>query len=911
MKRDIAAAASAAALVLGVSCLVGDSVPVESIEAMLERAQTLEEQGDLDAALELLEEAADSARGSGEPRLTAIALNRLSALRLRRGQTREVRALLEEALTAARRVDDSAEEGEANFVLGSLHYSQGRMRDALLCFESSAGLARIAANPRLEARAELYIGHTAFMLEERARAEDAFGRAKGLSREISDGVGEAEATRVLGQLHSRLGEIQKALEYFEEARTLLSASSDPATEATLSNAIGQLYFDMGEIETALGHYLRALELNRSHSFRRREAATLLEVGRCHMELGRRDDARHALEESLSIYRELDNPMLEADVLTAMGRLSANSGDEKAALRSFEQAIELKTSVGDLRGRAFVLDEVGTLHRSAGDYEEALRGFREAARRSREADDPRFESLALYHEALAHRDAGRLEEARTAVEDSIRLAESLRAGVASHALRTSLLASVHERYSFYVDLLIQLDRAHPGDGFDVLAFQASERVRARTLRDGLREATAGIREGIDPQLLESERELRRRINELAIERELLSEDSEAARVRSEIDALAADYDRLQSIIRSKSPRYAALLEPEPATLAEVQSLLDGETRFVAYHLGNERSFLWSITREAYSVKELPGGEALETQARKVYAALKSPGDGDAEALRHLSLALLAPLGDFDETRLVVVADGALSYVPFAALLDPRAETGHLVSAVEIVRLPSASLAPALRAQRTGRKRTRWAAIAADPVYGSGMSIRRLPESRREAAQIAALAPPGGVEVVSGFDARREWVERTDFEGFRFLHFATHGIVDDDRPELSGIVLSLIDEKGASSDGFLRLHDIYNLKLPVDLVVLSACETGLGKEVKGEGLIGLVRGFMYAGAPAVIASSWKVDDAATAELMTELYRGLFAGKPPPAALREAQLKVSRIPRFGSPYYWAAFELQGDWR
>lgn len=167
------------------------------------------------------------------------------------------------------------------------------------------------------------------------------------------------------------------------------------------------------------------------------------------------------------------------------------------------------------------------------------------------------------------------------------------------------------------------------------------------------------------------------------------------------------------------------------------------------------------------------------------------------------------------------------------------------------------------------------------------------------------------MVAGVEARREWVESTDFRGLRFLHLAAHGIVDDERPELSGIALSLVDENGAPRDGFLRLHDIYNLSLPVELVVLSACETGLGKEVKGEGLVGLVRGFMYAGAPAVIASSWKVDDRATAELMTELYRGLFGGKSPAAALREAQVAVSRMPRFRHPYYWAAFELQGDWR
>ncbi len=920
MKRRVATATLAVAIILlalaAIRSLVRDPPTAAEIEEHLTRAEACERQGDLEAALAELEEAAEAARERDEPGLTARALNRLSALRLRRGENHEVESLSQEAIASARRAEDGASESEAIFNLGSLQYSFGRMREAMKFFESSSAAASRAEDPRLEARAELYIGHTAVMMEERGRAEAALGRAKRLSREQGDGRGEAEATRALGQLYSRLGENQKALELFEEARALLRPLSDPATEAAISNAIGQLYFDMGEIETALRHYLRALELNRTHPFERREAATLLEVGRCYLELGRHEEALRHFEKALTIYRELENPRLEADVLTAMGRLRAALGDEGAALRNFEQAIELKTSVGDVRGRAFIFDEIGNLHRKLGNHQEALRGFREAAERSREADDPLFESLALYHASMAHRDAGRLEDARAAVEDSIRLAETLRAKVASHGLRTSYLASVHERYSFYVELLIQLHRVRPDAGLDALAFQAAERVRARTLRESLQEAAAGIRMGIEPELLERDRELRRRLNELAVERELGSDDSDAERLRTEIDALSADYDRLQSTIRSRSPRYAALTEPASATLAEVQTLLDDGTRLLAYHLGKEQSFLWSITQDSYSVHVLPRGEDIEALARETYLSLKSSRKTDRSASSRLSRVLLGPLTDLADKRLVVIADGALSYVPFAALADPSAQDRHLIDAVEVIRLPSASLASALRAQRSGREFTRWAAIAADPAYGSGSglsmhSVRGLPESRREASQIAALAPPGGVEVVAGFDARREWVESTDFRAFRVLHFATHGIVDDERPELSGIVLSLVDEKGAPQDGFLRLHDIYNLNLPVDLVVLSACETGLGREVKGEGLIGLVRGFMYAGAPAVIASSWRVDDSATAELMTELYRGLFQGKSPPAALREAQVAVSKIPRFRAPYYWAAFELQGDWK
>jgi CHAT domain-containing protein/Tfp pilus assembly protein PilF len=908
MRRRAAAAALALAAAALLFALVRDPLTLPEIGARIDEAESLEERGDLDSAIAVLREAAKSARRRGDPALTAQVLNRLASLDLRRGENGELRALAEEALAAARRAGDAALESEALFNLGSLQYSFGRMREASGFFESSSEAARRASETGLEARAELYVGQTAVMMEERTRAETALGRARALSHARGDGRGEAEAVRVLGQLYSRLGENQKALDSFEKARGLLAALDDPAAEAAISNAVGQLYFDMGEIETALDHYLRALALNRSHLFRRREAATLLEVGRSYLELGRRSEARTHLEGALAIYRELENPRLEADVLAVLGRLEAASGEESAALRSFGRAAELKTEVGDARGRAFVLEELGSLHRALGRHSDALRNFREAAERSREADDPLFESQALYHAATAYRDLSRLEEARDAIEESIRLAETLRASVASHGLRTSFLASVHERYSFYIDVLIRLNRARPEEGLDALAFQTAERVRARTLRESLQEAAAGIRAGIAPEIRERERELRRRLGDLALSRELATGDGDLDRLRAEIAEATDEYDRLQSTIRTRNPRYASLTEPVPVTLTETRALLDAETRLLAYHLGNERSFLWSLGRDEFSLHELPSSGEIESLAREVYASWKSPGAREASSSR-LARTLLGPIEGFRERRLVIVAGGALGFVPFGALEDPRTQGKRLVDSVEIARLPSVSLIDPLRKQRAGRTFRRSVAVAADPAYGG--ALPRLPESGREASRIAALAPPGSAEVAVGFQARREWIEATDFASFRFLHLAAHAVVDDERPELSGIALSLVGEDGGALNGFLRLPDIYNLTLPVDLVVLSACETGLGKEVRGEGFIGLVRGFLYAGAPAVIASSWKVDDRSTAELMTELYRGLFRGLRPAAALREAQLAVSKAPRFRHPYYWAAFELQGDWQ
>jgi CHAT domain-containing protein len=192
------------------------------------------------------------------------------------------------------------------------------------------------------------------------------------------------------------------------------------------------------------------------------------------------------------------------------------------------------------------------------------------------------------------------------------------------------------------------------------------------------------------------------------------------------------------------------------------------------------------------------------------------------------------------------------------------------------------------------------------------LDRLRSTRREAEGIVTLAREGKNLKAVDFQASRTTAMSPELSQYRMVHVATHGLLNSQHPELSGIVLSLVDEQGRSQDGFLRLHEIYNLKLGADLVVLSACQTALGKEIKGEGLVGLTRGFMYAGAPRVVASLWRVPDKATAELMKRFYHGMLAeGLRPAAALRAAQVALWNEKRWREPYYWAAFVLQGEWK
>jgi CHAT domain-containing protein len=281
------------------------------------------------------------------------------------------------------------------------------------------------------------------------------------------------------------------------------------------------------------------------------------------------------------------------------------------------------------------------------------------------------------------------------------------------------------------------------------------------------------------------------------------------------------------------------------------------------------------------------------------------------------------------RLLIVAEGALQYVPFAALPEPGKETPLMVDH-EVVTAPSASVLAALRQEIAGRESPeKTLFVVADPVYsandarvnralvvaraGDGTGdFLRLRFSRAEAEQIMNLIPAADALKALDFEANRDAVLKADLARFRILHFATHAVIDDERPELSGIVLSLLDRAGRRQNGFLRLYDIYNLRLNADLVVLSACRTALGKEIKGEGLIGLTRGFFYAGVPRVVASLWQVDDRTNAEFMKPFYEAMFVRhERPSAALRSAQITMWKTKGWDAPYYWAAFVMQGEWK
>jgi CHAT domain-containing protein len=432
--------------------------------------------------------------------------------------------------------------------------------------------------------------------------------------------------------------------------------------------------------------------------------------------------------------------------------------------------------------------------------------------------------------------------------------------------------------------------------------------------------------------------------------------QAEAISVEIGDLIREHDLVETQIHAANRSSAAFLQSQPLTLAEIQSqVLDDRTILLEYQLGAERSHVWAVTREGANAYELPKASEIEAAARRWHELLSAgpvAGGGSEELHKQgaaLTTMLLSPVaGHLGARRLLIVADGALQYTPFSALPAPGKPDTPLVVDHEVVTAPSASLIAVLRRQRGRRTPARKTlAVLADPVFDAGDeriepqerktvaravapvapardvtrsasevglrdgSISRLPFTRREAEAILALVPPVERMQALDFAASRATATSPELAQYRYVHFATHGFANSAHPELSGIVLSLVDAKGQEQSGFLPASEVFNLKLPAELVVLSGCRTALGKEIKGEGLLGLTRAFMSAGAGRVVASLWKVDDAATAELMKSMYeRILRDGQTPAQALRSAQIAMWQARRWTAPYYWAAFVIQGEW-
>jgi CHAT domain-containing protein/tetratricopeptide (TPR) repeat protein len=899
------------------------------------------------------------------------------------GDNQKALAYYGQALPLFRALGKPKEEARVLHNFGTAYWELGDSQKALEYYNQALPLSRAAGDRYEEAINLNTIGLAYDNLGRLREALDYFDQALELLRTLGSRQDEAVTLTSLGYTYFKLGDLQKALAYFSQSLPLRRETSDRRGEASSLNNIGVVYWRLGDYQKALEYYNRALPLRRETGDRNGEVSTLHNLGVVHKWMGEADKARAYYDQALALARAIGDRRDEAAILQELGILYQSFGESQKALEYYNQSLSLEHASGNRWAEALTLSHIGDAYIALGKPDEALTYLEQALSLQRAVGDRGYEAVTLQSIARAERSRGRLDQARAQIEAALKLIESTRSQLVSQELRASYLASNQEAYEIYIDLLMRLHRSQPRAGHDTAALEASERARARGLLDLLTESRADIRQGVDVALLERERSAQQQLNAKSERLTRLFSgkhtEEQASAAKKEIEAALSEYQDVEAEIRARSPRYAALTQPQPLGLRELQQrVVDEDTLLLEYALGEAHSYLWAVTPTSVHSFELPARADIEAAARRFYELLthnenRQP-QAQALAAAGLSRMLLGPAAaQLAEKRLLIVGDGAIQYVPFAALPEPadyrQPRVSHqqaagtrqaaerdqpLVVRHEILQLPSASVLAVLRRELAGRQPSAGeVAVLADPVFQdqdprvkrakaptspgpqtaaardaqaanlkpdvkrsaweSGLEeLERLPYSRREAEAIIALAPQGQSLKALDFDASREAVMSDRLAHFRIVHLATHGLLNNLHPELSGLVLSLVDESGQPQNGFVRLHDIYNLKLPAELVVLSACQTALGKEVKGEGLVGLTRGFMYAGAARVVVSLWPINDEATAQFMSKFYQGMLKqGLRPAAALRAAQIAMWKSRLWDAPYYWAGFVMQGEWR
>jgi CHAT domain-containing protein/tetratricopeptide (TPR) repeat protein len=782
-------------------------------------------------------------------------------------------------------------------------------------------------------------------------------------------------TYVGGVLRKR-GDFSSAETYYLKALALAERrhSRDNIT-ARILTSLAVLDRQRGNLDAAEVRYRQALAIVKRADPQGPDglelAGSLSDLAQCLIDKGEAGRAEYYERRALTVRQQLaPGSLAVAFSYNSLGKIARLRRDWDKAESYFQQALAISKSLAPVSDRTSeVLTGLGYVARDRGQDEQAEAYFKQAlaiVERVRPSGLDHAEALGDLAGALYRRrqldDAGKLYRQAFAELESFALG-----GVDDD--RSRFRADHVRYYKEYVDLLVDQGQIES-------ALEQVEASRARTLLDMLARSQIDVRHGADPVLLTRERNLRQSIARRLQDRMRMAEkraaDQQLAAIDEEVAALREEYQRLQTEIRSKSPSYAELIKPQPLNIRALQELLDPETVLLEYSLGEKRSYVWAVTDKSVDVYAVPPRAEIEEPARAVYSAMVAQSGAPRTARRavqagyrqsalQLSRMILDPVSShLAGKRLLIVADEILQYVPFSALPAPGNPGAPLIAEHEIVTSPSLSVVAEIRrAGTTHPKASREVAVLADPVFDSADErvVRRngtpnIPRSqssvsadfskrsltadllrsakdlhlhqdgkpyfgrliytRQEAHEILAATPPGKAMAALDFKASRFLASSAVLSEYRIVHLATHGLLNSAHPELSGLVFSLVDERGRQQNGFLKLQDIYNLDLPVEMVVLSGCDTGLGQHIRGEGLIGLTRGFMYAGASRVVASLWSVSDRATSELMARFYRAIEREKlPPPAALRKAQIEMWKQNAWRSPYYWAAFQIQGDWK
>ena len=834
----------------------------------------------------------------------------------------------QKVLTLYRSIGDERGESEVLGGLGAVYYNSNQDFQEALKYYKEALIKREKVDDKV------LIGNTFSSIgsvyydyyKDYPQAIIYLDSAEAVRAEIGDLINLGRTVHIKASVLEKMGQLGPALEYFEKSFEINQISGDKGRMAQALQHSGDILNNTGKYPESIEHFEKSLELYKDLNSRSGIGNVLSQLGFVYSNLGDLNTAIEKITEAAGIMKEENDMEGLAGVYNHFGIVLREAGRPEKALEYYSLSLDIYKQQGDQKLVLPLFSNIGNVYLDLKDYVKAEDYHKKGLQISRDvnakieevhfllnlANDQIFlgkldESLSNYESGLKkaktlnspdliwrffvgmaenHERRGEYDKAVELNDSALKIIEGVRNTLQSKEQKASFMAS--ERFAFE-EIISMLERLYEKDktkGYDKLAFQYAERSKSRVLLDLLGESATSLQKSIN------------------------------------------------SGTNSKLADAQATL---PVTIDEVKAICpDKNTVILEYSVGDSSSCLWIITQTDHRLFRIPERKKLQEQIETIRFALLDPGQGISEFFTQagsiLYEELIKPAEPFlsKKSNLVIIPDGILNYLPFEVLLTDNKENiqngsysglPFLIKKYPISYGQSASVIKSLLSENEAGKikpGDKKLIAFGDPVYekpdslltASGKSFNRLEYSGQEITKIASFFKKGDSEIYLRENATEENVKKSNLEKFNYLHFATHGLIDEDKPDLSSLVLT----KGPNSaeDGFLQSAEIFNLNLNADLVVLSACQTGLGKMVRGEGIVGLTRAFMYAGTSSVLVSLWSVSDLSTANLMEEFYRNLIKNKLSKTdALRKAQLALLSDEKFAHPFYWAPFVLFGNWR
>jgi len=822
------------------------------------------------------------------------------------GQYEKALSYYEEALKIRREIGDVKGEGGCLNNIGIVYRNLGQYEKALSYYEDSLEIFREIGDVKGEGTVLNNIGIVYRNLGRYEQALSYNEEALKISREIGDVEGEGRTLNSIGAVYDYLGQYEKALSCYEESLEINREIGNVAREGGCLNNIGVVYRNLGQYEKALSYYEDSLEIFREIGEVKGEELTLNNIGIVYWSLGQYEKALSQYEESLKIQREIGDVEGEGATLSNIGIVYLEKGQFEEALSQYEESLKIQREIGDVEGEGATLENVGTVYWNLGKYERALSAYEEALKIQREIGDLDGIYGSSWGMGNSYRNLKKYTEAIDSYIMAIDTLEQIRGDITTEEYKTSFMENKMEVYEELIELLMEMEREEE-------AYDYMERARSRAFLDMLATRSFALEGEMDEELLERERVLQGRISALrerAVEENAAGDDGNReviASVTAEIEKAEAEYAALIKEMQAKSPELSSLVTVNPLTLSDVQSLLPADVRIIEYFTTENALFIFSVGKDDFTVYTVDiGKDELSEKISDFRYQIHVPASmlmGDYSELQAhangLYNLLIAPfIDDVHEETLIIIPYGTLHYLPFSALYDGNE---YLVDTHTLIVDPSASV---LEYVLDKRKDVSGGLLALGNPTSPETKDFPLPYAEEEVKLIGEIM--GDADIYLNENAT-ETLGRERSSDYAVFHLSCHGSFNETDPLLSALYLA----DDAENDGKLMVHELFGLDLSKSsLVVLSACVTGLSDVTRGDELIGLSRGFMYAGTPSLVVTLWSVEDRSAADLMVRFYENINDGMEKPEALREAQLWLKSREEYAHPFYWAPFEMIGDW-